>query len=78
MEPEENEEVLAAVLAEASSVHARSVKNRIEEMRGEGVLTTAGAENLNGCVTPEGYLRLFPGAFGTDGFFIAVLEKTSD
>jgi len=53
------------------------IKDRIEEMQGEGLLTEAGARNLSDCVTPEGYLRLFPGAFGTDGFFVAVLEKTN-
>jgi 16S rRNA (cytosine967-C5)-methyltransferase len=78
MEPEENEVVVAAVLAEASGARVRPIEDRIEEMQGEGILTPAGAKNLSGCVTPEGYLRLFPGAFGTDGFFVAVLEKTND
>jgi 16S rRNA (cytosine967-C5)-methyltransferase len=78
MEPEENEEVVAAVLAEASSARVRPIKKRIEEMRGEGVLTEAGAESLSGSVMPEGYLRLFPGVFGTDGFFVAVIEKTDN
>jgi 16S rRNA C967 or C1407 C5-methylase (RsmB/RsmF family) len=32
---------------------------------------------LRRCITQEGYLRLIPGAFGTDGFFIALLEKTA-
>jgi 16S rRNA (cytosine967-C5)-methyltransferase len=77
MEPEENEEVVAAVLADLRYVSVRPVLHRIEEMRGEGVLSAAGAEDLCGCGTPEGYLRLLPGAFGTDGFFIAVLEKAA-
>ena len=77
MEPEENEEVVAAVLAEVRDTRVLPVRDRIEEMRGEGVLTAGGAENLYGCATPEGYLRLLPGVFGTDGFFIAVLEKAA-
>jgi len=77
MEPEENEEVVAAVLAEVKNARVHPIKDRIEEMQGEGLLTEAGARNLSDCVTPEGYLRLFPGAFGTDGFFVAVLEKTN-
>ena len=77
MEPEENEEVVAAVLAEVRNARVHSARDRIEGMLGEGVLTRAGAENLMGCVTPEGYLRLFPGVFGTDGFFVAVIEKTN-
>jgi 16S rRNA (cytosine967-C5)-methyltransferase len=78
MEPEENEEVVAAVLAEASGARVRPIKGRIEEMRWEGILTVTGAENLYGSATPEGYLRLFPGVFGTDGFFVAVLERTDN
>jgi 16S rRNA (cytosine967-C5)-methyltransferase len=77
MEPEENEEVVAAVLAEVRNARVHSARDRIEGMLGEGVLTRAGAENLMGCVTPEGYLRLFPGVFGSDGFFVAVIEKTN-
>lgn len=76
MEPEENEEVVATVLAEARNARVRPVRDRIEEMRGEGVLTAAGATDLCGCATPEGFLRLLPGVFGTDGFFIAILERT--
>lgn len=77
MEPEENEEVVAAVLAEVRDTRVLPVGDRIKEMRGEGVLTAGGAEDLYGCATPEGYLRLLPGVFGTDGFFIAVLEKAA-
>ncbi len=77
MEPEENEEVVAAVLAEMRNARVCPVLHRIEEMRGEGVLTAGSAENLYGRATPEGYLRLLPGVFGTDGFFIAVLEKAA-
>jgi 16S rRNA (cytosine967-C5)-methyltransferase len=78
MEPEENEEVVAAVLAELRNARVLPIKDWVEEMRGEGELTAAGAEGLCRCATPEGYLRLFPGAFGTDGFFVAVIEKTND
>jgi len=45
-------------------------------MRSEGVLTESGAEQLIECVTPEGALRLLPGTFDTDGFFVAQLSKT--
>jgi 16S rRNA C967 or C1407 C5-methylase (RsmB/RsmF family) len=27
------------------------------------------------CVTPEGALRLLPGAVPTDGFFVALIER---
>jgi 16S rRNA C967 or C1407 C5-methylase (RsmB/RsmF family) len=35
------------------------------------------ARTLQGSITPEGYLRLIPGAFGTDGFFVALLERAA-
>jgi 16S rRNA C967 or C1407 C5-methylase (RsmB/RsmF family) len=30
---------------------------------------------LRASITPEGHLRLLPGAFHTDGFFISILER---
>jgi 16S rRNA (cytosine967-C5)-methyltransferase len=75
MEPEENEEVVAAVLAEVRDARVLPIQDRIEEMRGQGIVTVTGAENLYRCVTPEGYLRLYAGAFQTDGFFICVLGR---
>ena len=41
----------------------------------DGIVTLDGADRLRTCITPEGYLRLLPGMFHTDGFFIALLEK---
>ena len=38
-------------------------------------LVAEGAERLRECITPEGFLRLLPGQFGTDGFFVALIEK---
>jgi 16S rRNA C967 or C1407 C5-methylase (RsmB/RsmF family) len=43
----------------------------------DGILTVSGAESLRTCLTPEGYLRLLPGVFPTDGFFIAMMERTA-
>jgi 16S rRNA C967 or C1407 C5-methylase (RsmB/RsmF family) len=43
----------------------------------EGILTQSGAERLSGCITPQGALRLLPGVFNTDGFFIAMIERTA-
>jgi hypothetical protein len=34
-----------------------------------------GAERLREHVSPEGALRLLPGVFDTDGFYIALLER---
>jgi 16S rRNA (cytosine967-C5)-methyltransferase len=78
MEPEENEEVVAAVLGEGQNARIVNVESRIGELLSEDILTGGAAEELRDCMTPEGYLRLLPGAFQTDGFFIALLEKAKD
>jgi len=43
----------------------------------EGILTANGAEHLRNCLTPDGALHLLPGQFHTDGFFIAMVERTA-
>ena len=75
LEPEENEQVVAAVLAGNAKVRQVSVQACIDRMRSGGILATGGAERLRACVTAEGALRLLPGAFGTDGFFVAAMER---
>jgi 16S rRNA (cytosine967-C5)-methyltransferase len=75
LEPEENEQVVAAVIAANPSVRLLSLADRIEALRKEGILTPAGAERLHASLTPEGCLRLLPGTFHTDGFFIALIER---
>lgn len=74
LEPEENEQVVAVVLAE-SGARQVSVMECIEEMRSRGTFTSDGAERLMQCVTADGTLRLLPGALETDGFFVAVIER---
>jgi 16S rRNA (cytosine967-C5)-methyltransferase len=73
LEPEENEQVLAAVLAEAPNARVLSLAGRIEALR--GILTDSAKELLHAALTPEGFLRLLPGALPTDGFFIAQIER---
>ena len=75
LEPEENEQVVAAVLADAPNARLISLGSRIEALLSAGILTSSGAERLLSCLTPEGALRLLPGAFHADGFFIAMIEK---
>ena len=77
LEPEENEQVVAAVLAEMPQARLIPASACIDALLREGILSTAGAERLRGCITPEGCLRLLPGAFQTDGFFIAVITKSA-
>lgn len=75
MEPEENEQVVAAVLAATPNARLVSLEARIGELLAEGILTPSGAERLRGALTPEGFLRLLPGVFHTDGFFIAMIVR---
>jgi 16S rRNA (cytosine967-C5)-methyltransferase len=75
LEPEENEQVVAAVLAATPNARLVSLEARIEALLAEGIITQQGAERLRACLTPKGALRLLPGAFHTDGFFIALVER---
>jgi 16S rRNA (cytosine967-C5)-methyltransferase len=76
LEPEENEEVIAAVLAATPHAHQLSLEDTLDALAGQRILTTAAAQRLRASITPEGALRLLPGAFQTDGFFVALIEKT--
>jgi 16S rRNA (cytosine967-C5)-methyltransferase len=75
LEPEENEQVIAAVVASESSAHAAPLAPVLDALLGDGILTGAGTARLRACVTHEGAIRLLPGAVHTDGFFISLLEK---
>jgi 16S rRNA (cytosine967-C5)-methyltransferase len=75
LETEENEQVVAAVMREEINARVVPLAGRIDEMRAAGIVTESGADDLRDCVTSEGYLRLLPGSFHTDGFFVALIEK---
>jgi 16S rRNA (cytosine967-C5)-methyltransferase len=75
LEPEENEQVVDVVLAAKPNIRALSLAPRIDQLLHEGILTPIGAQHLHSSLTPEGALRLLPGALHTDGFFIALIEK---
>jgi 16S rRNA (cytosine967-C5)-methyltransferase len=77
MEPEENEEVVAAVLAEMPNARPISLEASIESLDRSGLLIPGAAVRLRASLTTEGALRLLPGAFHTDGFFVALMERTS-
>ena len=77
LEPEENEQVVAAVLAATPNARLIPLEGRIGELQANGILTPSGAERLRGCLTPEGALRLLPGRFHTDGFFICMIERAT-
>ncbi len=75
LEPEENEQVVAAVLAETPNARQISLRSSIESLERDGILVPSSAERLRDSLTPEGALRLLPGAFHTDGFFVALIER---
>jgi 16S rRNA (cytosine967-C5)-methyltransferase len=77
LEPEENEQVVAAVLAATPNSRQASLQSRIDKLLREGILTPSGAQRMLACLTREGALRLLPGTFHTDGFFIALIEKNT-
>ncbi len=75
LEPEENEQVVAAVLAATPNARMIPLEERIEALLAKDFLTPTGAQRLHACLTPEGALRLLPGTFHTDGFFICMIER---
>jgi 16S rRNA (cytosine967-C5)-methyltransferase len=76
LEPEENEQVVAAVLAQSGNARQVSVAGSLASLLDREFLRPAAAEQLQQCMTPAGALRLLPGAFQTDGFFVALIDKT--
>ncbi len=77
LEPEENERGVAAVLAENQTVRQLSLADRIDKLAEAGILIASGAAQLRDCLTPDGALRLLPGAMPTDGFFVALIGKNA-
>ena len=75
LEPEENEQVVAAVLAATPGASQISLQPTVESLMAKSIVTPGAATDLESSLTPEGALRLLPGAFHTDGFFIALIER---
>ena len=71
---EENEDQIAAFLAGAPEFQAISA---LDAIQASGLATDEGLEMLRARLTPSGALRLSPRSAGTDGFFVAVLERRS-
>jgi 16S rRNA C967 or C1407 C5-methylase (RsmB/RsmF family) len=67
--------MVAEILAQSSGVRQIPLEGAIESLSNDGILAPHGSELLRACLTPEGALRLLPGALHTDGFFIALMEK---
>jgi 16S rRNA (cytosine967-C5)-methyltransferase len=78
LEPEENEQVVAAVITETRQVRIISLASRLNELLEEKILIDSAAERLHQSLTSEGFLRLLPGPFHSDGFFIAMIERIAE
>ena len=76
LEPEENEQVVSSVIEESQNARQVSLESRIAAMAKAEIITVGGAARLRDCLTPEGNLLLLPGTVPTDGFFVALIEKT--
>jgi 16S rRNA (cytosine967-C5)-methyltransferase len=77
LEPEENEQIVTAALAATPNTKLIPLEARIDALLSAAILTPSGAERLRNCLAPEGTLRLLPGNFHTDGFFIALFERNA-
>ena len=75
LEPEENEQVVAAVLARDANLRQIALAPLIDTLGRDGILQAGGAERVRQGLTPEGALRLLPGIMPTDGFFVALMER---
>jgi 16S rRNA (cytosine967-C5)-methyltransferase len=72
LEPEENEQVLAAVLAKTPGITNPSLEPTLNHLAATNILTTAAPATL----LRNGHLRTLPGAnFQGDGFFAALLHR---
>jgi 16S rRNA (cytosine967-C5)-methyltransferase len=63
------------VLAEMPFARLLPLTDQLEALRRKDILSENGTKCLQASLTPEGCLRLLPGTFHTDGFFIALIER---
>jgi 16S rRNA (cytosine967-C5)-methyltransferase len=71
LEPEENDQVIAASLADASDFKIIPIRTELQRLRESGELVW---KNIDELISGD-FLRTIPGVHPCDGFFAAVLEK---
>lgn len=71
LEPEENEQVVAAALAGISDFKIVPVQNELQRLRDSGELVW---KNIDELISSD-FLRTIPGVHPCDGFFAAILER---
>lgn len=82
LEPEENEEVVAAVLDELKNegkirLNKLNIAAVIELLEKNTRLRDGAREKLLSAVTEKGGLMLLPNLMGTDGFFVSAFERVN-
>ena len=75
LEPEENEAVVASMLASTSNARQISCAAVLDALAQQGRITPEAQVSLRTALTPEGALQLLPGTHPSDGFFAALIEK---
>ena len=73
LEPEENEQVVEAVLATRPGATVLPVEPALDELLAAGILTAEGHTRLRDTALDGPYLRTIPGVHPCDGFFAALL-----
>jgi len=73
LEPEENEDVVRAVVTE-TGLRVVPVGEVLDRLSAEGLFAEGGEDIVRSAVT-DGFLRTLPGVHPCDGFFVAVLER---
>jgi 16S rRNA (cytosine967-C5)-methyltransferase len=71
LEPEENEQVVAAALAGEGSFRVLDCRQLLDQLCGQGELAGKDQDSL----TRGPYLQTIPGVHPCDGFFAAILER---
>ena len=74
LEPEENEQVVEALLRETPGVRILPVAGILDRLAERGAVSPEGRERLR-TATQGDFLRTLPGLHPCDGFFAAILEK---
>jgi len=75
LEPEENEQVVNAVLAELPGMRRISLEVAFGNLRERGILSGGVVTDLIRTAIQDGALRILPGLHPCDGFFAALLER---
>lgn len=75
LEPEENEAVVAEVLAWNPDITACPLDDVIRALEARKILTPDGSATLQATAMKNGYLRTMPGIHNCDGFFASLLTR---